>query len=73
MKWIDFKSSGEKPKEGSWVLIQSSLPNVPKYEVCIFDSDEWYIPANDEVCNYEDVVKWCYIELDEKNNRFQTD
>ena len=58
MKWnnIDIK-----PKEDSWVLIQSSLKNVPKYEVCIYDNGEWYIPANDDVCQESDIVKWCYI------------
>ena len=58
MKWnnIDIK-----PKEASLVLIQSSLKNVPKYEVCIYDNGEWYIPANDDVCQKSDIVKWCYI------------
>ena len=45
----------------SWVLIQSSLKNVPKYEVCIYGNGEWYIPANDDVCQESDIVKWCYI------------
>ena len=58
MKWnnIDIK-----PKEGSWVLIQSSLKNVPKYEVCFYGDGEWYISANDDVCQESDIVKWCYI------------
>ena len=58
LKWnkIDIK-----PKEDSWVLIQSSLKNVPKYEVCIYGNGEWYVPANDDVCQDSDIVKWCYI------------
>ena len=58
MKWnnIDIK-----PKEDSWVLIQSSLKYVPKYEVCIYKDEEWHIPANDDICEEEDVAKWCYI------------
>jgi hypothetical protein len=62
MKWIDFQLSSKKPIDDSWVLIQSPLPGTPKYEVCIFNSDEWYLPANDDFCSDEDIVKWAYIE-----------
>jgi hypothetical protein len=48
------------------VLIQSSLKNVPKYEVCIYGNGEWYIPAYDDVCEESDIIKWCYIKVDPK-------
>jgi len=51
-----------KPKDNSWILIQSSLKNVPKYEVCIYENGEWFIPSNDDVCEESDIIKWCYIE-----------
>lgn len=60
MKWKTIKES--KPKNDSWVLVQSSLKYVPKYEVCIYKDEEWYIPANDDVCEEEDIAKWCYVE-----------
>ena len=66
MNWITFYLSETKPSDGSWVLIQTTniRPEPPKYEVCYFKDNEWYIPANDDV--YEDgrITKWAYIEED---------
>jgi hypothetical protein len=60
MDWIEIKN--QKPKDNSWVLIKSSLKNVPKYEVCYYKNDEWYIPCYDDVCQEKDIIKWTYIE-----------
>jgi hypothetical protein len=62
MEWINFKEDKEKPKDGSWVIIQSSLEYVPKFEVCYYKDGEWYLPANDDSCFEDDIVKWTYIE-----------
>ena len=39
MNWIDFKKDKIFPKDNSWVLIQSSLKNTPKFEVCYYDEN----------------------------------
>jgi len=63
MKWIEFKEGkGKLPIENSWVLIESSLKNVPKYEVCMYRNGEWYLPSYDDSCEEGDIVAWCYIE-----------
>lgn len=62
MNWVDFKQDKEKPKDDSWVLIQASLKHVPKFEVCHYKSDEWYLPSNDDSCDEKDILKWSYIE-----------
>ncbi len=61
MDWIEIKN--QKPKDDTWVLIQSSLKNTPKYEVCYYDKNgEWYMPCYDDVCDEKDIIKWSYIE-----------
>lgn len=62
MNWIDFKTDKTFPKNNSWVLIQTSLKNVPKFEVCYYTNGEWFLPANDEYCDEEHIIKWAYIE-----------
>jgi hypothetical protein len=62
MKWINFKDEKVSPKDRSWVLISSSLKNVPKYEVCHYKNNEWYLPAYDDVCEEKHIIKWVYIE-----------
>lgn len=64
MKWIDFKQSSIKPDNESWVVIKTALKHVPDYEVCYYVNDEWYLPANDDSCREEDIVKWTYIRED---------
>jgi len=64
MGWINFKDEKTRPNNDTWVLIQSSLKHVPKYEVCHFENNEWYLPANDDACQEEDIVKWAYIQED---------
>jgi len=60
MEWVEIKNG--KPKDGSRVLIQSSLKNAPKYEVCYYENDEWYIPSYDDVYEEKHIIKWSYIE-----------
>lgn len=62
MDWINCKESKEKPKDESWIIIQSSLKNVPKFEVCFYKNNEWFLPANDVSCEENDIIKWAYIE-----------
>ncbi len=63
MNWIDFKKDKIFPKDNSWVLIQSSLKNTPKFEVCYYDEKgEWYLPSYDDSCDEKDIKKWAYIE-----------
>lgn len=31
MHWTDFKKDKTSPKDNSWILIQSSLKNTPKF------------------------------------------
>ena len=47
MTWFQLKDK-QFPQKGSWVLIRSSQKHVPKYEVCIYDGGEWFIPAYDD-------------------------
>ena len=62
MTWFQLKDK-QFPQKGSWVLIRSSLKNLPKYEVCIYDGHgEWFIPAYDDSCVEKDIIEWCYIE-----------
>lgn len=62
MNWIDFKKDKTSPKDNSWVLIQSSLKNTPKFEVCNYKNGEWYLPSYDDSCDENDIIKWVYIE-----------
>ena len=62
MNWINFKKDKEYPDNDNWVLIQTSLRTVPKYEVCIYIDGEWFLPANDNSCDEKDITKWAYIE-----------
>ena len=69
---MNWNSTDIKPKDNSWVLIQSSLKNVPKYEVAIYENEEWYVPSNDDVCQESDIAKWCYIEKRQSANTFNS-
>jgi hypothetical protein len=62
MKWINFKEEKVTPKENSWVIILSSLKPSPKYEVCHYKNNEWYLPSYDDTCVDKFIVKWAYIE-----------
>jgi hypothetical protein len=62
MNWIDFKKDKTSPKDNSWVLIQSSLKNTPKFEVCNYKNGEWYLPANDDSCDEGAIIKWAYLK-----------
>ena len=62
MDWIDIKNDKTRPDNDTWVLVKTSLKWAPKYEVCHFKGNEWYLPANDDSCEEEDVVKWAYIQ-----------
>jgi len=66
MNWINFYISGRKPRDGSWVLIQTTWirPTPPRYEVCYFKDNEWYIPANDNDYEDENITNWAYIQED---------
>lgn len=61
MTWFQLKDK-QFPQKGSWVIIRSSQKHVPKYEVCIYDGGEWFIPAYDDSCMEKDIIEWCYIE-----------
>jgi hypothetical protein len=62
MEWINFKKDKTYPKDDSWVLIQSSLKNTPKFEVCHYKNNEWYLPSYDESCDDREITIWAYIE-----------
>ena len=62
MNWIDFKKDKTSPKDNSWVLIQSSLKNTPKFEVSHYKNGEWYLPSYDDSCDEKDIIKWVYVE-----------
>ena len=51
-----------RPKDESWVLIQSSGKNVPKFEVCYYKNKEWYLPSYDDSLEEESILRWTYIE-----------
>ena len=50
------------PNDKSWVIIKSRLKHLPKYEVCFYNDDEWYLPSIDDVFLEEDIIEWAYIE-----------
>jgi len=62
MNWIDLKKDKAKPNNNRWIIIQSSLKNVPKFETCFYSNGEWYLPENDDSCSETVIKKWCYIE-----------
>ena len=73
---MNWNSTDIKPKDNSWVLIQSSLKNTQKYEVCIYENGVWVIPSNklfmDKISyvvmlKESDIAKWCYIENQSAN------
>jgi len=60
--WINFKKTKETPKDSSWIIIRRLIRYAPKYEVCFYKNEEWYLPANDDYGDEMDIVKWSYIE-----------